>query len=147
VISKAFSTYDNVHPHYNHILAGMPCSESYNVITKYMSYSSKTSMGCEEVSKIFWFHNGGVKIAVFWVVAPCCLVQVYRRFTRACCLHLQGINLTTRRNNPEDSHLQVFRNLLSYYSYTHLSDRHNPKVFEKKLLVCLIIINHTSHPF
>jgi hypothetical protein len=28
-----------------------------------------------------------MKMAVFWVVAPCGLVEVYRRFTGACCLH------------------------------------------------------------
>jgi hypothetical protein len=30
------------------------------------------------------------KMAVFWVVAPCSLVQGYRRFRGACCLHHQG---------------------------------------------------------
>jgi hypothetical protein len=30
------------------------------------------------------------KMAVFWVVAPCSLVQVYRRFRGICCLHHQG---------------------------------------------------------
>jgi hypothetical protein len=29
-------------------------------------------------------------MAVFWVVAPCSLVEVYRRFRGACCLHHQG---------------------------------------------------------
>jgi hypothetical protein len=62
-----------------------------------------------------------MKIAVFWVVAPCNLVEVYRRFRGACCLHHQGTLMmeaantcetsanffqTTWRNNPEDSHLQ-----------------------------------------
>jgi hypothetical protein len=28
-----------------------------------------------------------MKMAVFWVVAPCSLVEVYRRFKGACCLH------------------------------------------------------------
>jgi hypothetical protein len=28
-----------------------------------------------------------VKIAVFWVVAPCSLVEVYQRFRGPCCLH------------------------------------------------------------
>jgi hypothetical protein len=27
------------------------------------------------------------KMAVFWVVAPCSLVEVYQRFRGACCLH------------------------------------------------------------
>jgi hypothetical protein len=50
-----------------------------------------------------------VKMDVFCVVAPCNLVEVYRRFRHACCLHHQGdeysVYQTTRRNNPEDSHL------------------------------------------
>jgi hypothetical protein len=28
-----------------------------------------------------------MKMAVLWVVAPCSLVEVYRRFSGACCLH------------------------------------------------------------
>jgi hypothetical protein len=31
-----------------------------------------------------------LKMTVFWDVVPCCLVEVYRRFRRACCLHQQG---------------------------------------------------------
>jgi hypothetical protein len=30
------------------------------------------------------------KMAVFWVVAPCSLVEVYQRFRGPCCLHDQG---------------------------------------------------------
>jgi hypothetical protein len=30
------------------------------------------------------------KIAVFWVVVPCSLIEVYRRLRRTCCLHHQG---------------------------------------------------------
>jgi hypothetical protein len=61
-------------------------------------------------------------MAVFWVVAPCSLVEVYQRFRGPYCLHNQGddellmeaemtsetlvnFNQTTRRYNPEDSHL------------------------------------------
>jgi hypothetical protein len=29
-------------------------------------------------------------MAVFWVVEPCSLVQVYQRFRGPCCLHHQG---------------------------------------------------------
>jgi hypothetical protein len=29
------------------------------------------------------------KMAVFWVVAPCSLVEVYHRFRGPCCLHHQ----------------------------------------------------------
>jgi hypothetical protein len=28
-----------------------------------------------------------LKMAVFWFVAPCSLVEVYRRFGGACCFH------------------------------------------------------------
>jgi hypothetical protein len=31
-----------------------------------------------------------MKIAVFWVVAPCRLLDVYQRFRGPCCLHHQG---------------------------------------------------------
>jgi hypothetical protein len=33
-------------------------------------------------------------MAVFWVVASCSLVEVYRRFRGACCLHNQGDEFT-----------------------------------------------------
>jgi hypothetical protein len=44
-------------------------------------------------------------MAVFWVVAPCSLIEVYQRFRGP-----------TRRYNPEDSHLRTHRreNLKSY---------------------------------
>jgi hypothetical protein len=35
-----------------------------------------------------------LKMAVFWVVAPRRLVEVYRRFRGACCLHLPGDEFT-----------------------------------------------------
>jgi hypothetical protein len=31
-----------------------------------------------------------MKIAVFWVVAPCSLVEIYQRFRGPSCLHHQG---------------------------------------------------------
>jgi hypothetical protein len=49
-----------------------------------------------------------LKMAVFWVVAPRSLVEVYRRFRGACYLHLHGDLIfyqTAWRNSPEDSHL------------------------------------------
>jgi hypothetical protein len=66
---------------------------------------------------------------VFWVVAPCSLVGVYRPFRGAFCFHDQdytsiialmmeavsisemSVNFyeTARRNNPEDSRLHVWR--------------------------------------
>jgi hypothetical protein len=35
-------------------------------------------------------HVLNVKMAVFWVVAPCSLVEFYQRFRGPCCLHHQG---------------------------------------------------------
>jgi hypothetical protein len=70
-------------------------------------------------------------MAVFWVVAPCSLVNVCQRFRDTYSLHHQGslmmeaastsetlVNFyqTTWRYNPEDSHLRIRRlvNLKSY---------------------------------
>jgi hypothetical protein len=70
-------------------------------------------------------------MAVFWVVAPCSLVEVYHCFRGACRLHHWGTLMTeaartsemsvnfyqtTRHNNPEDSHLhtQCHENLKSH---------------------------------
>jgi hypothetical protein len=75
-----------------------------------------------------------MKMAVFWVVLPCSLVEVYQRFRGPCCLHHQSevfalmmeaarssetlVNFyqTIRVYNPEDSHLPANRreNLNSY---------------------------------
>jgi hypothetical protein len=63
-------------------------------------------------------------MTVLWDVAPCRLVEVYRRFRDACCFHLQSLFAlmmeaastsetsvnsyqTTRRNIPEDIHLHI----------------------------------------
>jgi hypothetical protein len=68
--------------------------------------------------------HGDTKMAVFWVVAPCSLVEYYRRFKDVCCVHYQvlialmmevagtaetSVNFyrTTRRNEAEDSHLNL----------------------------------------
>jgi hypothetical protein len=61
-----------------------------------------------------------MKMAVFWVIALCSLVEVFRRFRGACCLAIARMMeaastfeksgcfyQTTRRNNPEDSHLHL----------------------------------------
>jgi hypothetical protein len=57
------------------------------------------------------FVNTIMKITVFWVVVPCSLVEVY----------LVNFYQTTRRCNPEDSHLRIHRreNLKSYDNETY----------------------------
>jgi hypothetical protein len=66
-----------------------------------------------------------IKITAFWNVAPCSLVDVYRRsevlaasIIRAMSTSETSVNFyqTTRRNNPEDSHFRTLRreNLKSY---------------------------------
>jgi hypothetical protein len=60
-----------------------------------------------------------VTMAVFWVVTPCSLVEVYRRFRDAMIVLMMeaasntetSVNFyqTTWRNNPEDSHPRTRR--------------------------------------
>jgi hypothetical protein len=57
--------------------------------------------------------EASLKMTVLWDVAPCCLVEVYRRFRGARCLHLQGdderggkLSNWLHGDIPEDSHLQ-----------------------------------------
>jgi hypothetical protein len=47
--------------------------------------SSNKGRGARNVQK-----NISKKMTVFWVVAPCSLVEVYRRFTGICCLQHQS---------------------------------------------------------
>jgi hypothetical protein len=66
-------------------------------------------------------------MVVFWVVAPCSLVEVYQRFGGPCCLHHQGdespetlvdFYQTARHDNPEDNHLRTHRREnLKFYLY------------------------------
>jgi hypothetical protein len=76
-------------------------------------------------------------MAVFWVVAPCSLVEVYQRFRgaaiiRAIALMMEAastsetsVNVyqTTWRNNPEDSHIYTSRheNLKSHRFQSYLT--------------------------
>jgi hypothetical protein len=74
-----------------------------------------------------------MKISVFWVVAPCRLVLVYRRFRGpyfVIALMMEAVQISetsvnsyqsTRRYNPEDSHLQlnyclIMRFILIFFS-------------------------------
>jgi hypothetical protein len=50
-------------------------------------------------------------MAVFWDVAPCSLIYVFRRFRGAYCPHYHGM----WHNIPEDSHLRTCRENLKFY--------------------------------
>jgi hypothetical protein len=72
-------------------------------------------------------------MAVFWVVVPCSLVEVYIRFRGPCCLHHQGDDRqTTQCCNPEDSHLCTHRRE-NLKSYRDLNMHHIDK---KKIIFC-----------
>jgi hypothetical protein len=62
-----------------------------------------------------------MKMAVFWVVAPCNLVEVCRRFRERRALMMEASNTTetsvnlyqtTRRNKPEDSRRHMEHNFV-----------------------------------
>jgi hypothetical protein len=91
------------------------------------------------------------KMAVFWVVALCSLVYVYRRFKGSFCLHYQGlitlmmkaastsetsINFyqTIQQNNPEDSHLLTKTNFIQHIQFNPLM----PNLIKIHLLVMKI---------
>jgi hypothetical protein len=100
------------------------------------------------------------KMVVFWVVAPCSLVEVYQRFRGPCSLHHQGdhrpddeaartsetlVNFyqTTRRYNPEDSHLLNKTNL------TFLNSVELPKAYfyclESRHVSVTLTVTHTRN--
>jgi hypothetical protein len=54
-------------------------------------FHCKQSLGFSLIFRVFT--AASMKIAVFLVVAPCSLVEVYRRFRGACCLHHEGCNV------------------------------------------------------
>jgi hypothetical protein len=60
-----------------------------------------------------------MKMAVFWVVAPCSLVEVYQRFRGPCCLH----RLTHRPDDGGSKDLNVGKLLPDY---TVLQPRRQP---------------------
>jgi hypothetical protein len=41
-----------------------------------------------------------LKKAVFWVVTPCSLVEVYQRFRGTCYLHLQALMMEAYKSGP-----------------------------------------------
>jgi hypothetical protein len=71
----------------------------------YVSKHSKKTMNLHTHSKYSSVITTqlSLKIAVFWVVAPCSLVEVYQRFRGPCCLHHQGESLQPRRQQSSYS--------------------------------------------
>jgi hypothetical protein len=57
-----------------------------------------------------------VKMAVFWNVAPCNLVEVYRSFRGACCLNLQDDTDSKYLGSQMDRHLYGNSSATSYFS-------------------------------
>jgi hypothetical protein len=72
-----------------------------------VSVNQTLSVGFEVLTAV------STKMAVFWVVAPCVLVEVYQRFSGIALMMeaartsetLVNFYQNTRRYNPDDSHL------------------------------------------
>jgi hypothetical protein len=66
-----------------------------------MKLSWRTSHMGPIIARLGWSINlPQGKMAVFWVVAPCSLVEVYQRFRGPCCLHHQGVECWGRQLGP-----------------------------------------------
>jgi hypothetical protein len=59
-----------------------------------------------------------MKMAAFCVVAPCSLVEVYRRFRGTCCLHHQVIALMMEAASTSEMSVNFYRT----------AQRYNPEV-------------------
>jgi hypothetical protein len=92
-----------------------------------------------------------MKMKTFWDFAPCSLVEVYRRFRGACCLHSQGdetsVNFyeTTRRNIPEDYCLPFWDVEIIWIFYDYVSGFWI--IFVKSRFVAGIVFRHISMPY
>jgi hypothetical protein len=94
------------------------------------------------------------KMAVFWVVAPCSLVEVYQHFRGPCCSIIRAsetlVNFyqTTWRYNPEDSRLrllpcsqiQLLDAVLRFHVFTSISCR-SFLILSSHLLLCLHVVS------
>jgi hypothetical protein len=73
-----------------------------------------------------------MKMAVFWVVAPCSLVEVYQHFRGPCCLHHQGALMMEAASTSETS--------VNFYQTT----TQKTAIFKIKnatILLCMGIVN------
>jgi hypothetical protein len=61
--------------------------KAHNQLT---GYTVKTKKYNDQQANVQSQNKDSLKMAVFWVVAPCSLVEVYSHFRGACCPHHQG---------------------------------------------------------
>jgi hypothetical protein len=61
-----------------------PCSIKSQGFSTQQDQKKKYLVGFEVLTVV------STKMAVFWVAAPCSLVEVYQHFRGLCCLHNQG---------------------------------------------------------
>jgi hypothetical protein len=85
-----------------------------------------------------------MKMAVFWVVSPCILVEIYQRFRGPCCLHHQG-----DETRPDDGSSKVLWNVGKFLpDYTALQPRRQPSSYqppwEPQVLLTINIFAITS---
>jgi hypothetical protein len=73
-----------------------------------------------------------MKIAVFWVVAPCNLVEVYERFREPCCHHHQGDEYAARVESISDIGTSQPRTSETLINFCQTTRRYNHKtaIFE-----------------
>jgi hypothetical protein len=71
--------------------------------------------GQQIISQVGFLTAVSTKMDVFWVVAPCSLVEVYRRFRGACCLHHQGMQ--SKREDEQNILLETCHDILLQNTY------------------------------
>jgi hypothetical protein len=83
-----------------------------------------------------------MKTTVFWVVAPCSLIEVYQRFKGPCCLH----HLALQPRREAFSYTQPWEKiLLNMYSGARLDfSQRDSKVPPNKFIPCSRQVNHPS---
>jgi hypothetical protein len=117
IFSITHVSLNRCHNHAEYLILNISTSFSICLFTSIV-YLMLLSAGFEVLME------ASMKMAVFWVVTLCILVEVYQHFRVTCCLHHQGslitlmmeaastseslVNFyqTTWCYNPEDSHLQ-----------------------------------------
>jgi hypothetical protein len=71
------------------------------------------------------------KMAVFCVVAPCRLVNVYQRLRGTCCLHLQGDGNSKDRHLPVGERDKLITSIMTVLFNAMLLKLHNESLWEK----------------